>query len=271
MNFLQQLNSAIEKNNSLACIGLDPDLDKIPKHLLSDSDPIFAFNKAIIDSTLDLVCCYKANIAFYSSQDTAGLESLKKTISYIHRHSNIPFILDAKRADIGNSANYYAKEVFNIFQTDAVTVNPYLGFDAVEPFLKQTDKGVIVLCRTSNPGASDVQSLKVGEEELYLTIAKKVNEWNKQYGNCLLVVGATWTEELKKVREVTPDMFFLVPGIGHQGGILEETLKYGLTKDKSGLVIHSARSIIYASNKEDFGQIARVGTEKLRSEINQYR
>lgn len=271
MNFQQKLNAATEKNNSLLCIGLDTDLEKIPKYLLNDSDPLFTFNKAIIDSTLDLICCYKANIAFYSAQDTAGLESLKRTISYIHKHSNIPFILDAKRADIGNSSNYYAKEIFDIFQTDAVTVNPYLGFDAIEPFIKHSDKGVIILCRTSNPGASDVQNLEVGGEELYLIIAKKVHDWNKQYGNCLLVVGATWPEELKKIREIAQDMFFLVPGIGTQGGDLEKTLNFGLTKNKSGLIIHSAREIIYASNKEDFADKAKKEAEKLRNEINEYR
>lgn len=272
MNFLQKLNSSIEKNNSLVCIGLDTDIDKIPKHLLTGSDPVFTFNKAIIDATADLVCCYKINIAFYSAREIEGLKSLQTTIQYIHhQYTSIPVILDAKRADTGNTAEHYVKEVFDVLKADAVTVNPYLGFDSIEPFLKRGEKGIIVLCRTSNPGASDFQDIEIGGEPLYLKIARKVVSWNEKYKNCLLVVGATWAEELKRIRKIAPSIFFLVPGIGPQGGDLEKTLQYGLTKEKSGLLIHSARAIIYASSGESFANAAKEEAEKLRDKINQFR
>lgn len=292
MNFQQKLENLIQKNNSLLCIGLDTDINKIPKHLLEKEDSVFEFNKTIIDKTHDLVCSYKLNIAYYSAEGLKGLESLIKTIRYIHdRYSNTPVILDAKRADVGHTSEAYAKEVFEQINADSVTVNPYLGFDAVEPFLKYKDKGVIILCRTSNPGASDFQDLLVTPDvsigihirsgnvaphrenglPLYLKVAKKIVEWDKKYGNCLMVVGATWPREMKKIREIAKDMFFLVPGIGTQGGDLENTLKNGLTKNKSGLIIHSARAIIYASNGEDFAEKARQKAIKMRDEINRYR
>lgn len=277
MNFLRKLKNAILKNNSLLCVGLDTDIEKIPKHFLTRSDPVFGFNRNIIEETADLVCCYKANIAFYSAQGINGLNSLIKTATHIHKHSNLPFILDAKRGDIGNTAEKYAEEVFDVIGADAVTVNPYLGFDAIEPFLKRREKGIIILCRTSNPGALDFQNTEVpiefhlgGENEatprektepLYLRVAKKIVDWNKKYKNCLMVVGATWPEELKKIRAIAPNMFFLVPGIGTQGGDLEQTLKYGLTKQNSDLIIHSSRSIIYNNHP-------KLAAEKLRDEIN---
>ncbi|MDO8658663.1 MAG: orotidine-5'-phosphate decarboxylase [Candidatus Levybacteria bacterium] len=279
MNFQQKLNNIIKNNNSLVCIGLDVDIKKLPKHLLQGKDPIFEFNKAIIDKTHDLVCCYKANIAYYSSQGTKGLETLIKTIEYIHhRYTGIPVILDAKRADIGSTSEQYGKEVFEIINADAVTVSPYLGFDAVEPFLKYKDRGIIILCRTSNKGASDFQDLLIDEEPLYIKVAKKIVEWDKKYDNCLMVVGATWPNEMKRIREIAPKMFFLVPGIGTQGGDMENTLKNGLTQEKSGqtpiksgLIIHSARSIIYASSGEDFREKAREKAIEMRDEINKYR
>lgn len=293
MNFLQKINNTINKNNSLLCIGLDTNIKKIPEHLLKSEDPIFKFNKAIIEKTFDLICCYKLNIAYYSADGLKGLESLIKTIGYIHdRYSDVPVILDAKRADIGSTSEQYAKEVFDVINAEAVTVNPYLGFDAIEPFLKYKDKGIIILCRTSNPGASDFQDLIIKAQEpkvaiethlrggsdrtpleipLYMQVAEKVVEWNKKYGNCLMVVGATWPEELKKIREIAPEMFFLVPGIGTQGGDLENTLKNGLTKEKSGLIIHSARAIIYASSGEDFAEKAREKAIQMRDSINKYR
>lgn len=251
MTFLQKLEKAVKKNNSLLCVGLD------------NGD--FKFNKKIIDQTRDLVCAYKPNIAFYASHGNKGLNELGKTINYIHdRYTGIPVILDAKRGDIGNTANEYAKEVFEIFNVDAVTVNPYLGFDAIEPFLEYKDKGIIILCRTSNPGASDFQDLLINKQPLYIQVAKKVLEWNKKYRNCLLVVGATWPEQLKQVRKLAPKMTFLVPGIGAQGGDLEKSLKAGLRIDKSGLIINSSRGIIQASNP-------RQATLTLRDAINKYR
>lgn len=291
MSFREKLKITVKKNNSLLCIGLDTDTNKIPKHLSDKGNTVFEFNKAMIDNTHDLVCCYKANIAYYSSQGTKGLESLIKTIRYSHdKYTNIPVILDAKRADIGSTSEQYAREVFDVIDADAVTINPYLGSDAVEPFLKHKDRGIIILCRTSNPGASDFQDLIVSpqvpienhlggglartpreNEPLYLKVAEKVVEWNKKYGNCLMVVGAGWPEEMKKIREIAREMFFLVPGIGTQGGDLENTLKSGLTQDKLGLIIHSARAIIYASSEKDFAEKARVKAIETKDNINRYR
>ncbi len=263
MDFLKKLQEAIKKNDSLLCVGLDPDLDKIPEKFKSEQDPIFSFNKYIVDQTADLVCVFKPNIAFYAAYGLPGIEQLKKTIDYVHS-KDLPLLLDAKRGDIGSTAQAYVKEVFDELNVDAVTVNPYLGFDALEPFLERKDKGIVILCRTSNPGASDFQDLKVGDEALYLKVAEKVVEWDKKYGNCLMVVGATWPEQLKQIRELAPDMFFLIPGIGAQGGDLENTLKNGLNNKKSGLIISSSRGILYAENPKE-------EAKKIKEEINSYR
>ncbi|MDP2637823.1 MAG: orotidine-5'-phosphate decarboxylase [Candidatus Levybacteria bacterium] len=272
MKFQKRLDKAINKNNSLLCIGLDPDRKKIPSHLLEQQDPIFEFNKAIIDSTHDLVCAYKPNIAYYSAQGSDGLKSLQETIRYIHNnYADIPVILDAKRADIGNTSEKYALELFRIFGADAVTVSPYLGFDSIEPFLKHRDKGVIILCRTSNHGAEDFQDLEINGEPLYIKVAKKIKEWNLQYKNCLMVIGATWPQQLKEVRKVTDDIFFLVPGIGSQHGDLENTIRYGVNKKGSGLIISASRSIIYASSQLDFANSARTEALRLKESINKYR
>lgn len=254
MSFKQKLENIILKNNSLLCVGLDP-----------INGNLFRFNKKIIDETYDLVCAYKPNIAHYSALGISGLKSLQKTIKYIHtQYNDTPVILDAKRSDIGSTSLNYAIEVFKIFEADAVTVNPYLGFDAIEPFLKYKNKGIIILCRTSNSGASDFQDLKIDNEELYIKVAQKVVQWDKKYNNCLMVVGATWPKQLENVRKIAKDMFFLVPGIGAQGGNLEKTLKYGLTKNKSGLIISSSRGIIFSKDP-------RKEAEKLKEEINKYR
>lgn len=288
MSFKQKLKNITRKNNSLLCIGLDTDLEKIPKNLLKEDDPIFNFNKAIIDFTYDLVCAYKPNIAFYEAYGLEGLLSLKKTIEYLQtKYSEIPIIFDAKRGDIGNTAKMYAKAVFEYWGADAVTVNPYLGFDSIKPFLKYKDKGIIILCRTSNEGAKDFQDTKVPIEvhlrggsdttpreklqPIYLLVAKKVVEWDKKYKNCSLVVGATWPEQLKEVRRIALEMFFLIPGIGTQGGDLKKTLEYGLTKQKSGLIINVGRSILCASGKEDFVKSARKKATEFRDQINKYR
>lgn len=273
MKFQEKLNKIIKKNNSLLCIGLDPDLEKIPLYFKKYKDPIFIFNKQLIDKTHDLVCAYKPQIAHYSAAGIEGLRSLIKTINYlIRKYPEIPIILDAKRADIGSTSKLYAKEAFDFLKADAVTVNPYLGLDSLQPFLERTDKGVIILCRTSNKSASDFQDLEISPNNpLYLYVAKRVQEWNKIYGNCFLVIGATWPEQLKKVREIAPDMFFLVPGIGTQGGNLEKTLMNGLRKDRSGLIIHTSRAIIYASNDANFANAARRETVRLKNEINRYR
>lgn len=265
MKFQEKLNKVIEKNDSLLCIGLDSDFEKIPPDFLKKKNSVFEFNKSIIDSTCDLVCCYKPQIAFYASQGLPGIDALIRTIAYIHlKYPQIPVILDAKRGDIGTTAEQYVKEAFGIYQVDAVTVNPYLGFDSLKPFLEKKDKGIIILARTSNPGAADFQDLKINEEKLYTRVAKKIVEWNKTYGNCLMVVGATWPEQLQVIRKIAPEMFFLIPGIGAQGGNLEKTLRAGLTKDKSGLIISSSRGIIFSENP-------REEARKLKEQINKYR
>lgn len=265
MRFLQKLNNAIKKNNSLLCVGLDPDLEKIPSNLLKFPNPIFGFNKEIIDATADLVCCFKPQFAFYASNGLPGIKALIQTIAYIHlKYPQIPVILDAKRGDIESTAEQYAKEVFDVYLADAVTVNPFLGLDSLKPFLKRGDKGIIILARTSNPGASDFQDLRINTTPLYMEIAKKVVVWNKTYGNCLMVVGATWPQQLKEMRSIAKDMFFLIPGIGVQGGDLKKTLKAGLTKNKSGLIISSSRGIIFSENPREEALM-------LKEEINKYR
>lgn len=265
MNFKQKLENIIKKNNSLLCVGLDPDLEKIPSHLLKTKNPIFEFNKTVIDATTDLVCCYKPQIAFYASNGLQGIKALIQTIAYIHlRYPKIPVILDAKRGDIGSTAEQYAKEVFDVYRADAVTVNSYLGLDSLKPFLERKNKGIIILTRTSNPGASDFQDLNLNGMPLYVAVAKKIVAWNKVYKNCLMVVGATWPKQLQKVRKIAPEMFFLIPGIGAQGGDLKKTLSYGLDSKKSGLIINSSRGIIFSDNP-------RKEARKLRDEINSYR
>lgn len=272
MSFKQKLEQAIESNNSLLCIGLDTDFEKLPHAVKKHHEPLSEFNKRIIDATHDLVCCYKLQIAYYASLGVPGLQALMQTIHYIHsNYPKIPLILDAKRGDIGDTSKKYAEEAFDVFEADAVTVNPYLGKDSVLPFLERRDKGIFVLCRTSNKGAEDFQSMETNGQPLYLSIAKMVSEWNKEFGNCMLVVGATWPEEMARIREVAPEMFFLVPGIGAQGGDLEKTLHAGLRKDKSGLIIHSARAILFASPGDNFAETARQKAEEMKNEINRHR
>lgn len=272
MIFGDVLNQAIDQNNSLACIGLDSDLAKLPAHLLSNPQAQLEFNKAIIDATADLVCCFKINSAFYEAFGADGLEQLRLTSEYLHeKYPNIPLILDAKRADIGNTNNGYVAFAFDYLKVDAITLHPYLGGEALEPFLKIKDKGMIVLCRTSNPGAAEFQDLQSDGMPLYQHVAKTVQKWNTN-NNCSLVVGATYPEEMKTIRELVGDkMVFLVPGIGAQGGDLEATMKAGLGADKRGLIIHSARQVIFASSNDDFAEAARKEAKKLKDDINKYR
>jgi orotidine-5'-phosphate decarboxylase len=268
MKFQEKLQNSVEKNNSLLCIGLDPDVSKFPPHI----EDIFEFNKAIVDATADIVCCYKPQFAFYASHGLPGLKALIQTIAYIHlKFPDMPVILDSKRGDIGSTAQHYAEEAFEVYKADAVTINPYLGFDSVEPFLKYQDKGIFILCRTSNPGAGDFQDLSVDGEPLYVKIARKVQEWNSTYANCGLVVGATWPEQLGEIRKIAPSLPFLVPGIGAQGGDIEKTLQNGLLSDKSGLILNSSRAILYADTSEQFAEKARETALKTRDEINTYR
>lgn len=267
MSFLEKLDSTVKKNNSLLCIGLDIDLKRIPASLLNKGDPIFDFNKAIIDATKDLVCAYKPNIAFYEMYGVYGIQALIKTIEYAV--DDIPIILDAKRGDVGHTASAYAKSIFEIYKADATTVNPYMGYDSLEPFLEYKNKGVFVLCLTSNVGYKDFQV--VGKEEpLYKLVAKHVKEWNVS-GNCGVVVGATNPAELKEIRSIVGDMPILIPGIGAQGGNLSQSVRFGVNKKGERAIINSSRNIIFASSGEDFAGSARVAARKLKEEINNYR
>ncbi|RJR31637.1 orotidine-5'-phosphate decarboxylase [Candidatus Parcubacteria bacterium] len=270
MTFIERLKNSWEKKNSLVCVGLDTDLEKIPQHLKNLSKPVFEFNKAIIDATAEYISSIKANIPFYTAY--GFMDELIETFQYIHEsYPDMPVILDAKRNDIGNTAQMYAKEVFDIIGADAVTVNPYMGGDTLEPFTERVDKGVIVLCRTSNPGAKDLQDLIVNGKKVYQIVAEKVaNEWNKN-NNLLLVVGATYPGELKEIRDIVGNIPILLPGIGAQGGDVKAAMEVGLDSKKQGLIVHSARGIIYAGSDENFADAAAEETKKLRDEINKYR
>lgn len=270
MNFIKQLEESWHKRNSLLCVGLDTDIDKIPAHLRDEDAPLFAFNRAIVDATAEFACAFKPQIAYYAG---AGAEAeLAMTIDYIHRnHPGIPVILDAKRGDIGATAAQYAREAFDRYRADAVTVNPYMGGDTLTPFLSRADKGVIILCRTSNPGARDIQDLESNGKKLYRHVAEKAaTEWNDN-GNALLVVGATYPRELGEVRAIVGDMPLLVPGIGAQGGDVEQSVRNGKTPDGAGMIINSSRGIIYAGGGRDFADAARAAARTLRDEINRYR
>lgn len=266
-SFNTLLQSAATRHESAVCVGLDPEIQRFPQHLRDRPDAILAFNRAIIDATADLVCAYKPQIAHYAAE--AAEEQLQETIRYIReRAPGVPVILDSKRGDIGSTAEKYALEAFERYGADAVTINPYLGRDAAEPFLRYADKGIVVLCRTSNAGAREFQDLEVDGKKLYQRVAEKVaTEWNT-HGNCLLVVGATYPAELADIRARTGDMTFLVPGVGAQGGDVEAAVRNGRTADGRGLVINSSRGIIYASSGEDFAAAARAATLELRAAVN---
>lgn len=272
MNFQEKLDATVKKNNSLVCVGLDSDVNKIPEHLKSKENAVFEFNKAIIDVTHNLVCAYKPNSAFYEANGDEGLKQLKLTFDYINKtYPEIVSILDAKRADIGNTNNGYVKYAFDWLNADGITLHPYLGREAMGPFLQREDKASIILCRTSNKGAGEFQDLVFQGEPLYKIVAKKVaSEWNK-LGNCMMVIGATYPEELAEVRKIAGDMTFLVPGIGAQGGDVEKTVKAGLNSKGAGMIINSSRGIIFASSGPDFATTARQEAKKLKEEINKYR
>jgi len=270
MNFIDKLTHAWARNNSLLCVGLDPDIDKIPPHLHQQTAPLFQFNKAIIDATANLVCAFKLQIAYFASQGAE--DQLSSTINYLQRHyPHLPIILDAKRGDIGSTATHYAAEAFQRYGVDAVTVNPYMGFDCAAPFLSYKNKGVIFLCRTSNAGATDIQDLLVKETPLYEQVAALIiNKWNTHH-NCLLVMGATWPAQLQRIRSMAGDMPFLVPGIGTQGGNLKAMIEAGQTADGTGLIISSSRAINYASQDKQFALAARKVAQQCQQQINQCR
>ncbi len=270
MTFTEQLAAAWQKNDSQLCVGLDPDPAKFPAHLKGRDDAIFEFCKTIVDATADLVCSFKPQIAYFAARRAE--DQLEALIAHIHeRHPGIPVILDAKRGDIGSTAEQYAVEAFERFRADAVTVNPYMGRDSVEPYLAFPDKGVILLCRTSNAGGSDLQFLDVGGEKLYERVARLAAEqWNTT-GQIGLVVGATFPAEIARVREIVGEMPLLVPGIGAQGGDIEATVKAGRTAAGTGLMINSSRAILYAGKGEDYASAARLAARETRDAINAHR
>lgn len=270
MNFKEKLRDIVHENNSLLCVGLDIDSEKMPNFLFGNSnDPYFEFNKSIIDATKDIVCAYKLNMAFYEVLGLEGFILLEKTISYIPK--NILVILDGKRNDIGNTAKKYAKAFFEILSADAITINPYLGKDGIIPFLNYKDKCSFILCRTSNPSAGDFQDLNFANKPLFSFVAAKIKEWN-DFGNCGAVVGATYPDELKIIRKkLGNDIPLLIPGIGKQGGDIATTVKYGTNKVKEMAIINSSRGIIYAGNDDEFAESARKAALILKDEINLYR
>jgi len=259
----QELFNLIVKKQSFLCIGLDTDITLIPKHLLKYSDPVFEFNKAIIDATLDIAVAYKPNLAFYESMGLKGWESLQKTMVYLNQFSDQVFtIADAKRGDIGNTSKMYAKAMFEWLNFDSVTVAPYMGIDSVSPFLEYKDKWVILLGLTSNKGSADFQFLDTGNGKLYEQVIRKAQSWGTP-DQLMFVVGATHPEEFKNIRSIAPDYFYLVPGVGAQGGDMEKICENGLNK-QCGLLINSARNIIYSSLNEDFAEAARESALKTR-------
>lgn len=269
--YISKLNQAWSNNNSLLCVGLDPDLAKLPAQFQTSPDGIFEFCRAIIDATADLACSFKPQIAYFSA--LRAEQQLEQICAYLRdNYPHLPIILDAKRGDIGATAEQYAREAFERYGADAVTVNPYMGFDSVAPYLEWKDKGCIVLCRTSNAGGSDLQFLQVNGRPLYQHVADLVaNKWNSN-GQCSLVVGATFPEEIKQVRHIVGQMPLLVPGIGAQGGDVAATVAAGKTA-LGGMMINSSRAILFAKTAEgeDFAQAARRVAQQTRDEINLYR
>lgn len=262
----QHLVTQIKKKNSFLCIGLDVDLEKIPQHLLAEEDPIFAFNKAIIDATHHLCVAYKPNTAFYEAYGLKGWQSLEKTIQYLNKnHPEIFTIADAKRGDIGNTSRMYAKAFLQDLGFDSVTVAPYMGKDSVEPFLEFKDKHTILLALTSNDGAFDFQTKHMEGREVYKHVLETSRSW-RNADNLMYVVGATKAEFLADIRTIIPNSFLLVPGVGAQGGNLQEVCKYGMTDDV-GLLINSSRGIIYASNDEHFAEAAARIAAELQQEM----
>lgn len=262
----QQLTEQIFSKKSFLCIGLDVDLNKIPQHLLNTDDPIFEFNKAIIDATHNLCVAYKPNTAFYEAYGVKGWISLEKTINYINeKHPEIFTIADAKRGDIGNTSTMYAKAFFEDLGFDSVTVAPYMGQDSVEPFLAFENKHTILLALTSNSGAKDFQTLNYKDKQLFENVLETSKAW-KNFENLMYVIGATKAEYFEQIRKIVPDSFLLVPGVGAQGGNLKDVCKFGLNKNV-GLLINSSRGIIYASNQTDFAQKAREEALAIQQEM----
>jgi len=268
--FLDRLQHAWRDNDSLLCVGLDPEPGRLPA-TLTGNDAVFEFCRAIVDATADLVCCFKPQIAHFAAQRAEG--ALERLIAHVHaRHPRVPVILDAKRGDIGSTAQHYATEAFDRYGADAVTLNPYLGRDSLAPFLARADKGAVILCHTSNPGAGDLQDLLVDGRPLYQHVAEHIaREWNENR-NCALVVGATYPQQLAEVRRIVGDAVpLLVPGVGAQGGDVAAVVHNGENSGGTGLIISTSRAVLYASAGADFADAARRAAQALRDEINSYR
>ncbi len=275
MAFMRALRDRWADSNSLVCVGLDPEPSKFPARFTGDPDAVFAFCRDIVDATAPYACSFKPQIAHFAA--LAAEDALQRLIAHVHAmHPGIPVILDSKRGDIGSTARHYAAEAFDRYAADAVTANPYLGGDSLQPLLDRAERGVVVLCRTSNPGARDLQDLVVSAEggdhrPLYQHVAAKVaREWNGN-GNCMLVVGATWPRQLREVRAIVGDLPLLVPGVGAQGGDVEAVVASAKSADGTGLVVSSSRAILYASGGDDYADAAAAAARALRDEINRYR
>ena len=267
-----ELVAQIKKKKSYLCVGLDSDIAKLPKHLLSDPDPLFSFNKSIIDATKDVCVAYKINTAFYEALGIKGWQALEKTVNYISAdHFKIA---DAKRGDIGNTSSQYAKAFFETLNFDAITVAPYMGEDSIRPFLEYENKWTIVLALTSNKGASNFELQKTGDEFLYEKVLRTVSKWGTPE-NLMFVIGATRASELKNIRKIVPDHFLLIPGVGAQGGSLKDVSEYGLNKDTStvahcGLLVNASRAIIYASQEKNFEEAAKKVAQEYQKEMSNY-
>ncbi|MEG3193085.1 orotidine-5'-phosphate decarboxylase [Lysobacter sp. D1-1-M9] len=275
MGFMQALRQRWIDANSLVCVGLDPEPTRFPGRFGGDADAVFNFCRDIVDATAQYVCSFKPQIAHFAA--LGAEDALARLITHIHiAHPGVPVILDSKRGDIGSTAQHYASEAFDRYRADAVTANPYLGRDSVQPFLDRSDRGVVILCRTSNPGAGDLQDLLVQDgsgagQPLYQRVAEKVAlEWNT-HGNCALVVGATWPEQLREIRAIVGDLPFLVPGVGAQGGDVAAVVNNAKTADGTGLIVSSSRAVLYASAGDDYADAAASAARTLRDEINRHR
>ena len=275
MGFMQALRQRWTDADTRVCVGLDPEPSKFPARFNDHPDAVFAFCRDIVDATAPYVCAFKPQIAHFAA--LGAEDALERLIAHIHAaHPGIPVILDSKRGDIGSTARHYASEAFDRYAADAVTANPYLGRDSVEPFLERSERGVVILCRTSNPGAGDLQDLVVtgddgAQRPLYQQVARTIaRDWNG-HGNCMLVVGATWPAQLREVRAIVGDMPFLVPGVGAQGGDVQAVVENARTADGTGLVVSSSRAVLYATSGEDYAGAAATAARALRDEINRYR
>jgi len=271
LTFIESLRAAWQRTNSLLCVGLDPEPTRFPAQFDGQPDAIFEFCRQIVDATAPYASAFKPQIAYFAAHRAE--DQLERLIAHIHlQHPGLPVILDAKRGDIGSTAEQYAREAFERYRADAVTVNPYMGFDSVEPYFEHDGKGVIVLCRTSNPGGSDLQFLETGGRPLYQVVADlAANKWNAKNGQLGLVVGATFPKEIEIVRGIVGDMPLLIPGIGAQGGDVQATVTAGRTADGNGMMINSSRAILYASGGEDFAEAAALAAQNTRDTINAYR